>query len=1167
MNRLGRSVFAVFFVLLGTSFLLSSSPVAKAADLYGSIRGTVSDASGAAVPGADVTAKNIATGVSTHVASSATGAYSFLQLAIGDYTVTATKDGFQTFTANQIHIDLNQVYVQDIPLTLGAISQEVSVQANQVQVETTSPQLGTVITAQQIVDLPLLGRDWINLQALQPGVVGAADRLGVAGSIPDYATNGGQTQFNVFLIDGTDTNDEALNTATIVPSVDALTEFRMVTSTMNPEYARSSGAIMSAAIKSGTNSFHGDAFDFYRDTFLDARNYFSRKVSPFHENLFGGTFGGPIIKNHLFGFFSYQGVRESTPQSNNNVSGGVKTTNVFLNGQATGTTPFPGLSTSAKTSPFPLVGDNGTMYPAGTPYSTIFSAGTVPTVDINSISKGLLSFVPSPNKATVVGGPLNAYTFNSTRSVTDNQYIYRIDDALTTKDTLWGTWMNEKEAFIEPIPFAGATLPGFAESDGESFKLLSLSWTHVINDHMLNELRGGYNRFNYQAVFPATPELPSVAGFSITPQSASGAGLPYISVHGLFALGFSEFGPQPRLENLYEGADNFQWVVGRHTMKFGFDLRRWQDFNPALSTNSGFFNFNTFGTYSTGNAGADFLLGIPAFYTQASGGLENSRTREFYSYAQDDFKLRPNLTVMYGLGWTIDTPVSNIAYNGHGQLAFRPGVQSTVFPNAPVGVVYSGDPGIDAAGPTQWKNFGPRIGVAYSPDWGRLTGGPGRTSIRAGFGIYYDKSGVEEAGQVGFGVPPFSVTTNNGISGGGAALSGINPSFAKPFVDIKTGAAVPNPYPFNGFPSNVNFATTPGLEPVYGLCCASAAPNTTDPRMSNFNVTVERQVTPSTIASVGYVGSISRHLSYGAPSNIVTGLGPGNSLIYPYNLNVYGPIDQIFSGANGNYNALQVSVNKKMSRNLGFLISYTYAHSLDESSGFEDTSFGEGGGGYGGFDALRSTNPYCFPKCDYGSSTYDARHRLVISYTYHIPGVRGDWMVSRLTQGWTLSGITTFQTGVALDVADLSTPSGGCDGFGDFGCWDGPNQVGPAQYENIRSTGYWFNPNSFQQVPCASTVAGCAGSGISPTSVVSYGNARRDPLHAPGINNWDLVLFKDTSITESMKVELRMEAYNMFNHTQFDPNQITTDVSSGTFGQESGALNPRLMQIAAKFIF
>jgi hypothetical protein len=1142
--------------------LLLSAGAAKAQNLYGSIRGTVTDSTGATVPGATVTATNMATNVPQQVTSKDDGSYSFLQLAIGDYSVKAEKNGFQAFTANRIHLDVDTVYTQNITLTLGTVSQEVTVQANQVQVETTTPQLGVVIESQQITDLPLIGRDWINLQQIQPGVVGAADRFGVSGP-PDYSTNGGETQFNVFLIDGTDTNDMDLNTATFVPSLDAISEFRMVTSTLNPEYARSSGAIMNAVIKSGTNSFHGDAFDFYRDTFLDSRNYFATTVSPFHENQFGGTIGGPIIKNHTFAFFSYQGVRENVPQTNNGVSNGVVVTNVFLSGQATGTAPFPDLATSTGTSPFPLVGDNGTTYPAGTPYSTIFSAGTVPTADINAVSQKLLKFVPAPNIATSAGGPLSAFSFDATRAYSDNQYIYRIDQNFNSKDSLWGTWFNEKLAQTEPVSFQGGDLPGFGESDGQSSKFLTLAWNHIFNDHMTNELRGGYNRFNYAAVFPQTPTLPSSVGFDISPQDPAGAGLPSIIVPGLFNLGFSPFGPQPRKEQIYQGADNFQLIEGRHTLKFGFDMRRWEDFNPSLSFNSGQFVFNTFGTYSTGDTGVDFLLGVPAYFVQQSGGLENARTRQYYSYAQDQFKLRPNLTITYGVGWTIDTPVLNIAYDGHGQMAFRPGQQSVVFPNAPVGVVWQGDPGVQAAGPMQWHNVGPRIGIAYSPNWGWLTGGPGNTSIRAGFGIYYDKSEIEQAGQVGFGVPPFAISSVNGpLAIGG---SGIDPSFANPYADVATGATVPNPYPFSGYGSTVDFATAPGLEPIYTPCCSTQAPDSHDPRVSNYNLTVQRQVGASTIVTVGYVGSVGRDLSYGMPLNIVTGLGPGNTPIYPYSLPVYGPIDQILSGGNSNYNALQVSVNKHMSHGLGFLASYTYSHSIDDTSGFENSSFGEYGGETGGFGgSIRSANPYCFPKCDYASSVYDARQRLVIAYVYQIPGMHGDWIVSRLTRGWTITGITTFQTGFPLDIADLSEPSGGCDSAGDFTCWDGPNQVAPVHYLNPRATGMWFDPSSFAQVSCAPS---CPAVGVSPTTVAAYGNAPRNPIRGPGINNWDFLLYKDTAITERMKVQLRLEAYNVFNHTQFNPNGVVTDVISGSFGAITSAQNPRLMQIAAKFIF
>lgn len=1166
MPRKPAVLLFVIFLVSACAVSLIHPPTTRADNLYASIRGTVTDQSGAGVPDVTVKASNIATGVTQTVTTASDGSYSFLQLAVGDYNVTADKSGFETFTATRIHLELNQVYVLAIKLSLGAMSQEVTVQANAVQVDTTTPQLGTVVEAPQIVSLPLIGRNWIQLQQLQPGVVGASDRFGTSGTASNYATNGGESQFNLYLIDGTDTNDLELNTPTFIPSEDAISEFKMVTSTMNPEYARTSGTVLNAVIKSGTNSFHGDAFDYYRDTFLDSRNYFATAVNPYHENQFGGTLGGPILKNHTFGFFSYQGVREGFPQTSNGVtSPGVETATVFAPGQDSGTTPFAGLSSSTGTSATPLVGDNGVTYPAGTPYSTIFSTGIIPTADINATTAKLLKYVPGPN-TTIGGAP--AFTFNATQQETSNQYLYRIDQVFNSKDSLWGTWFNENLDQTEPVSFFGGNLPGFGETDGETFKFLTLSWSHVFNDHMVNELRGGYNRLNYAAVFPSPAVSPSSAGFSITPQDLSGAGVPYIDVNGLFQLGFSPYGPQPRIDQVYQGTDNFQIVEGRHTLKFGFDMRRWQSHNPNLSYNSGAFYFNTYGAYSTGVPGADFLLGVPAYYTQASGGLEELRTQEYYSYAQDEFKIRSNLSIMYGLGWTVDTPELNIAYDGHGQMAFRPGQQSVIFPGAPVGIVWQGDPGVDAAGPTQWKDLGPRLGIAYSPAWGWLTGGPEKTSIRAGFGIYYDKSESEQADQVGFGVPPFATTSTFGVTGTGNPVLTLNPSFGNPFADVATGATVPNPYPFHGYPSSVDFATTPGLEPIFTPCCAVVAADTRDPRVSNYNLTIQRQVGTSTIVTVGYVGSVARFLSYGMPINVATGftgIGATAASTFPYSPAVYGSIDTIFSGGNSNYNALQASVNHHFSHGVELLASYTWSRSFDNTSGFENSSFGEDGGEGGGFGgSIRSSNPYCFRTCDYGPSVYDAPQRLVISYVYEIPGMHGNWWMSRLTQGWHVSGITTFQSGFPLDIADLSDPSGGCQA-GDFNCWDGPNQIAPVSYLNPRSAGHpWFTASSFAEVTCAPN---CPAAGVSPTSVLAYGDAPRDPIRGPGTNNWDFVLYKDTTVTESMRVQLRLEAYNVFNHTQFDANGVGTDIVSPTFGSVFAAQNPRLMQIAAKFIF
>src|SRR5579863_3011763 len=308
MNRIVRNVslLALALALVSVTGLLVQP--AYADNLYASIRGTVTDPSGAALTGVVVSATNTDTGIETKVTTSQSGSYVFPQLAIGNYRISITAPNFKTFQASGIHLDLDQVYSLNAKLELGAISEAIQVEANPVQVETTSMQLGTVVTGNQIVDMPLNGRNWTQLVQLEPGVQGSSDRFSAGAGGGAYSTNGAETQQNSFLIYGTDTNDTVLNVPLVVPSPDAIGEFDLVTSTINPEYGRNSGAIVNASIKAGTNQFHGDVFEFYRDTFLDAKNWFETTATPFHQNQFGGTIGGPIIKDHAFFFFSYQGL-------------------------------------------------------------------------------------------------------------------------------------------------------------------------------------------------------------------------------------------------------------------------------------------------------------------------------------------------------------------------------------------------------------------------------------------------------------------------------------------------------------------------------------------------------------------------------------------------------------------------------------------------------------------------------------------------------------------------------------------------------------------------------------------------------------------------------------------------------------------------------------------
>ncbi len=1148
----------LFVFTMAMMALLVSANVARADNVYGSIRGTVTDPTGAAVSGAKVTATNTATGISKALTTADDGTFDFLQLAVpAPYTVTAEETGFRKFEASRIQLNVNQVYVLDIKLEVGAVTESVTVEATPTQVETTSIELGAVVDATTIVNMPLNGRDFDQLQQLEPGVVAASDARGGPGH-GNYATNGSQPDQNSYLINGTDNNDLPLNEVQVEPSVDAIAEFKMITGTFNPEYGRNSGAIVNAIIKSGTNSFHGDAFDFYRDTAFNSKNFFQPTPAVFHRHIFGGTIGGPIRKDKMFIFFSYQGNRQRRPELSGDCGcSNPGTTPVFTSAQLGGS--FPDLATSAGVSAIPLTGVGGTVFPAGTPYSTIFGpTGQIPTADFNSTSVGLLKFVPPPT----VG---NLFEFNPVFASGDDQELGRFDYNITSKDTFWFYGLGEREHDHQDIPFFGATVQGFPQIDQSHWQQYIADLTHTFGPNTINEMRVGYTRYNFLDVQPANPTDPSTAGFAINPQQL-GVGLPVVSVTGFFNLGFTSNGPQPRLDQTYNFTDNFSKNVGKHALKFGFDMRRFEVYNPFLHLIDGSYSFAAAGPFSTGDAGADFLLGLPDSYLQASGDILNERAQEYYSYAQDQWKMKSNLTITYGLGWSIDTPMVDNYHGNHAGVAFRPGQQSVVFPKAPAGYVFQGDPGVNAFGTTQYKDIGPRLGFAYSPNWGKLGGGPGKTSIRGGFGIYYNRFNGETALQTQ-GSPPFAIISS-GI--GDAGIPGTSPVFGAPFTGYAGGGSIvsiPNEFPYAPSPT-ANIVPPPLSISVYD-------PKISIPYAENYSLTFERQLSGSSVISLGYVGSEGHRLPLAYELNpginptgcaadptcvksapIQPAAFPGN---YKYPGNIFASVGQVSTAGNSNYNAFQATWDKRLSHGLQFLAAYTYSHSFDDGSGFENSGFN--GGGFGGFGQTRSVDPFNRKLRDYGPSIYDARHRFVISYVYMIPSVRHfnamHWLPAKVAEGWQINGITTFQSGFPLDVVDSSLPSL-TDSFLQFyctpgqACWDIPNVTGPVQYENPKTspTNQWFNPSTFAH-PALGT----------------QGNAGRNILRGPGIKDWDFSLAKNTSFTESMKLELRIEFFNIFNTTQFDPGGITTDVNAANFGQVLKARDPRIIELAGKFYF
>jgi hypothetical protein len=1162
-----------------------------------SIHGTVTDSTGAVLSNATVTAANTSTGIASTQRTDSKGYYIFPVLHIGGpYTITVDVKGFQKFVSTGIMLDLSSAREVDARLQVGTSSQTIQVKSTAVQVETSDVQLKNVIGAADIEELPMLGRDAVQIQKTAPGVVESQDRNGT------YSTNGSQTGENSFLLDGTDINDIFLNQPGITVNPDALAEVNIISSTLDPEFSRNSGAIVDEALKSGTNHFHGDGFEFYRDTFMNNGNYFSATRPVFHQNVFGGTLGGPIIARRAFFFLGYQGLRNRTAQT--------QLTQVFNNDQRNGNFSADG-GLSNKPIPFPagLKGSTG-FCPQGMLWSKCFPNGQIPTSDFNAIASRLLNkYIP---KSNYTSSGIDYYNFNAPNTDGDDQGIIRIDDQLTPKDALWASTIFDSSLSSNTLPQPatqstgnGANLPGFAANNSGHIKIFNASWTHVFNSNTLNELRAGYYRYNFAELEPAASTLaaPSSFGFDIVPQDTSAGALPYINVNNIFELGFSTNGPQPRKDENYNYFDNFSKVAGNHSLKFGANIERFIFSNPFNINNSGAFYFNSSATYSSGDPFADFMLGVPATYSQGSGFFIDVRAWQYYAYAQDHWRVSNALTLSYGLGYDAETPFENLQYNGVGVTCWLPSnAQSKVFTGAGPGLLYPGDPGCNKNGSptTHWNHFSPRVGFAWSPDipLGEISGAPGQHAlvVRGGFGIYWNRvSG--EGSQVNQNDPPFA------LSSVGAAGLGGNPSFANPFADIagtKGASYAANPFPYAVPKSgqNVDFSSLYPLE-MDNLTSSFDVPYT-----YNFNLNVQRALPSDMVLTVGYVGSVGRKLIRAYDGDRITQAGhdaclkgtgtaapimlggttftcqqlsgeqsqyfpgdktqpavlPGSQMpgVLPNGQPYYWSIGDMLTNGSSSYNSLQVSLAKAPTHGLYFGLAYTYSHALDNASGLDDSVANNYGTNYiPGFEHL-----------SYGNSAYDARQRLVGRYNYAIPlphSVRNNVLASSALGGWHFSGVTALQTGFPVTIYDAGVYNSlYCDEFSFVNCPDEPNtSTFHIKTENPRHAGhYWFDTSTFSQEP-----------------VGTFGNVKRNFIHGPGFNYSNFEIYKNIPVggaESSRYVQLRLEAYNAFNHANFsNPNGNYN--SGNSFGSISSVDQPvntggdpqpaRAIQIAGKFYF
>jgi Carboxypeptidase regulatory-like domain len=1176
---------AVCLVLL---LALFASPKAALAQIsYAAVHGAVTDSSGAVVPNATVTALNTSTGIKTTVTTDGHGYYILPQLQIGGpYTISIDAPGFEGYSSSGLTLHLNDNRDVDAQLQIGAAAQTIQVQAAAVQVETSDTQLKQVVTSKQIEMMPLLGRDASGLQKLQPGSVESSDRFG------NFSSNGSQTQSNSYLLDGADINDGALQDEGISVNPDALAEEAIVTSTLNPEYARNSGAIVNQTLKSGTNTFHGSGFWFYRDTFLNNGNYFSQTRPDFHQNLYGATIGGPVIKNKLFFFLGYQGLRNRVGATTNapvfspsqiagNFSGD---NNLFSNG----TNSQAGLSTNP--IPFAI---NGCA--AGTPWNACFSNGNVQLAQstYNPTALTLLqTYVPAPN-GTI--GTTSVYNFNSPNTAAQDQGIIRADYHLSDRDSLWGSSVFQSSPSQSALGFNGSDLPGFGTTQAEHFKLFMASWTHTFNTTTLNELRAGYFRFNFASVEPAQITQPSSIGFNIAPQSPS-AGIPLVNVTGLNGnnpnspsfLGFSNNGPQPRKDTNLTGADNFTKILGNHSLKFGVSIEQFVVNNPYFSDNNGSYGFSGNGTYSSGDPIVDFVLGIPDQFTQTSGSIIDARAYEYYAYGQDSWKITNDLTINYGLSWDVETPNSNHQFQGLGITCWTAGSQtSNVFPGGPPGLTFPTDPGCNKAGgpTTKWDHFGPRLGFAWSPSSGpsKLIGNEGAHdfAVRGGFGLYYNRD-AEEGQLQNLSDPPW---LKNSL---GAADFGGSPGFTNPFADVAGNGSEANPFPYvrPGPGDQLNWPNYSGLD------ISTYPKNYAVPYTYNFNLNIQRSLPSNMVLQVGYVGSIGRNLVRAYEGDTITPAGhaacladpvcsadkarlhldypqyftqpaivPGSvSSNAPNGIPWYLSVGQQHTDGSSSYHSLQTSLSKGPSHGLSFTLAYTYSHGLDNSSGLESSGFnGLGTNIFPGFQSLA-----------YGDSDFDARHRFVASYDYEIPILHSwnsnRWMKEALG-GWHISGVTALQTGFPVPISEQGQFSSlYCDQYTYYSCPDTPN----TSSFNIKS----LNPRSNQDAWFDSSV-------FSPEATGTFGNVKRNFFHGPGFNYTNLELAKNIPLGGEGEryLQLRLETFNAFNHANFSNPDGNFSDGPGQFGTISSVVGTstadvngdpqpgRAVQLAAKFYF